>query len=139
MPVGELADAVAAVEAGGEPPGSLRDSVYNSLRQTHLPRLTDLGLVAHEDGVVRPLAASRHVARYATPVALFGVSWAELYRALGILGLCLVVATLAGAPLVDAVDPLVWATATLAAFAVTSGCQLWAARRVRVRDPRDRR
>lgn len=132
MTVSALADAVAEIEAGGPPTRPLRESVYNSLQQTHLPRLTELGLVTVEEGEVRALAAARHVTRYATPVAFFGISWAELYRALGIAGLFLVVTTLAGVPVVRAVDPLVWASATLAAFAATSLCQLWVDRRGRL-------
>lgn len=130
MTVSSLATAVAEVEADGEPSSSLRESVYNSLRQTHLPRLTELGLVSVDSGgEVRPLSAAKHVHRYATPVAFFGVSWAELYRALGVVGLCLVVAALADVPVLAAVDPLAPATITLVAFVVTSCCELWVNRR----------
>ena len=132
MTVSTLADAVAAAEAGcSQPPSSLRESVYNSLQQTHLPQLTDLGVVRYDadSREVRALAAARSVRHYATPVAFFGISWAELYRGIGIIGLCLVVCALAGLPVVSLLDPLLWASAALAALAVTSLFQLFADRR----------
>jgi hypothetical protein len=132
MSVSRLADAVAAAEAGcDQPPSPLRESVYNSLRQTHVPRLAELGLVAYDadNREVRALAAARSVRHYATPVALFGISWTGLYRGIGIVGLCLVVGTLAGLPVVSLLDPLLWASAALALLAGTSLCHLLADRR----------
>jgi len=132
MSVSRLADAVAAAEAGcDQPPSPLRESVYNSLRQTHVPRLADLGLVSYDadSREVRALAAARSVRHYATPVAMFGISWTELYRGIGILGLCLVVGALAGLPVVSLLDPLLWASAALALLAGTSVCHLIADRR----------
>jgi hypothetical protein len=74
------------------------------------------------------LGGSRSVGRYAGAVTRFGVSWAGLYRSLGVVALTLVVAALAGLPVVSAVDPLLWASGALAVFAVATASQLWADR-----------
>jgi hypothetical protein len=132
MSIAALADAVAAAEAGSPtPPSPLRESVYNSLRQTHVPRLADLGFVAYdpESHEVRSLAPSRSIGHYATPIAVRGVSWAELYRGVGVVGLCLVVGAHAGLPGVSIVDPLLWASAALVALALLSCWHLVADRR----------
>lgn len=43
----DLATAIAAAETGqSPPPRASRESVYNSLHQTHLPKLDELGVVA---------------------------------------------------------------------------------------------
>jgi hypothetical protein len=127
-----LSEAVATAETGVRPaPRDVRLSVYNSLVGTHLPKLAALGLVDYDDEakLVRPLPAAREVARYTRVLTGLGVTWAGYYRALGILGLFLVVAALAGVPLLSAVDPLVPATVALAAFAVSGVAQLWLDRR----------
>jgi hypothetical protein len=127
-----LSEAVATAETGTRPaPRNVRLSVYNSLVGTHLPKLAALGLVAYdvEDKRVRPLPAARQVSQHTGVLTGLGVSWAGYYRALGILGLFLVVASLAGVPVLSALDPLVPATVALATFAVSGAYQLWAERR----------
>jgi hypothetical protein len=127
-----LSEAVATAETGVRPaPRDVRLSVYNSLVGTHLPKLATLELVAYDDDakLVRPLPAAREVAHYTRVLTGFGITWAGYYRALGIVGLFLVVASLAGVPLLSAVDPLVPATVALAAFAVSGVSQLWLDRR----------
>jgi hypothetical protein len=129
--VGALSKAVAAGEAGGETaPPAVRNSVYTALHQTHLPRLHDLGVVHYDRdrSEVWLLGRSRAVDCYAEAVTRFGVSWAGYYRALGVLGLTLVVAALAEVPLVSLVDPLLWASGVLAVFALSTASQLWADR-----------
>jgi hypothetical protein len=112
-------------------PRNVRLSVYNSLVGTHLPKLASLGLVAYdiESKRVRPLPAARQVTSHTRVLTGVGITWAGYYRALGILGLFLVVASLAGIPVLSALDPLVPATVALAAFAVSGTYQLWAERR----------
>jgi hypothetical protein len=55
-----------------------------------------------------------------------GVTWGEYYRALGILGLCAVVGSLASLPGLAALDPLVFATVALTLFALSTVYQLYA-------------
>lgn len=46
----ELAEAIAAAEAGEEPPPrNIRQSVYVSLHQSHLPKLTEVGFVEYDE------------------------------------------------------------------------------------------
>jgi hypothetical protein len=127
-----VSEAVATAETGTRPaPRNVRLSVYNSLVGTHLPKLASLGLVAYdiESKRVRPLPAARQVTSHTRVLTGVGITWAGYYRALGILGLFLVVASLAGIPVLSALDPLVPATVALAAFAVSGTYQLWAERR----------
>jgi hypothetical protein len=132
-PVGvrALSETVAAEETGGgTPPTGVRNSVYTALHQTHLPKLHDLGVVHYDRdrSEVWLLGRSRAVDCYAEAVTRFGVSWAGYYRALGVLGLTLVVAALAEVPLLSLVDPLLWASGVLVIFALSTVSQLWADR-----------
>ncbi|WP_336001246.1 DUF7344 domain-containing protein [Halorientalis halophila] len=132
----ELSELIAAEEAGVAPaPRPLRQSVYNALHQTHLPKLHEFGLVEYDPDrkLVRPRPESRHLHRYMDTVNALGVTWGEYYRALGICGLFAVVASLAAIPGFGAVDPLVPATGTLAVFALSTGYQLLGRTRGRLR------
>jgi hypothetical protein len=132
----ELSELIAAAEAGVTPaPRPLRESVYNALHQTHLPKLQAFGLVEYDPDrkLVRPRPESRHLHRYMDTVNGFGVTWGEYYRALGIGGLCSVVASLADVPAFGAVDPLVFASGSLALFALSTGYQLVGGRGSRLR------
>lgn len=127
-----LSEAVATAETGVAPaPRNVRLSVYNSLVGTHLPKLASLGLVEYDADAkrVRCLPAARQVTSHTRVLTGLGITWAGYYRSLGILGLFLVVASLAGVPILSAVDPLVPATLVLAVFAVSAAYQLWAERR----------
>lgn len=127
LPLRDLSERLAAGEAGTDPaPRALRESVYNALHQTHLPKLAECGLLAYDPDrkLVRPSAHTRPVSRYMDNVTRAGVTWGEYYRALGIVGLFAVVASLSGLPAFGAVDPLVFATLSLATFAVSTCYQL---------------
>lgn len=126
--VRELSETIAASEAGVTPaPRPLRESVYNTLHQTHLPKLAEFGLVEYEADrkVVRPRRKARRLDRYMDTMTPLGLTWGEYYRALGIGGLVAVVASLAGVPLFSATDPLVFASVVLAVFAASTLYQLW--------------
>ncbi|WP_256300412.1 DUF7344 domain-containing protein [Haloarchaeobius salinus] len=128
----DLAEAIATVESGESPaPRDVRHTVYVSLHQTHLPMLDAAGVLAYDADrkLVELLDSARDVERYMTMTTAFGVSWAEYYRALGVVGLFLVVAALANLPVISAVPPLALASAFLATFAVSSAYQLWGQRR----------
>lgn len=123
----ELSELIAADEAGVSPaPRPLRESVYNALHQTHLPTLDGFGLVEYDPArkVVRPCPGSRHLSRYMDTVSPIGIAWSEYYRWLGIGGLFAVVASIAGVPPLAGVDPLVFASGTLALFALSTCYQL---------------
>jgi hypothetical protein len=135
MTLRELSELIAASEADLSPaPRPLRESVYNALHQTHLPKLDAFGLVDYDPDrkLVRPCRESRQLFRYMDTVTSLGVTWGEYYRALGIVGLFAVVAALAEVPGFAAVDPLVYATGALALFAVSTCYQLFRGRSSRL-------
>ncbi|MFB6163938.1 MAG: hypothetical protein ABEJ31_02155 [Haloarculaceae archaeon] len=128
VPVSELADAIAAAEAGCDPPPrKVREAVYVSLHQTHLPALAERGVVVYdrETARVEPLGAVRELGRYMDVDGPLGLAWTEVYRGLGLGGLCLVVAAEAQLPGVGSVPTVLWATVALALLAVASAWQLW--------------
>ena len=122
-----LSERIASIESETTPaPRPLRESVYNALHQTHLPKLASYGLVEYDPDrkLVRSNPESRSLARYMDTVTPVGISWGEYYRALGIVALFAVVASLADLPLFVAIDPLVFATTALALFALSTLYQL---------------
>lgn len=122
-----LSERIASIESETTPaPRPLRQSVYNALHQTHLPKLASYGLVEYDPDrkLVRSNPESRSLARYMDTVTPIGVSWGEYYRALGIGGLFAVVASLADLPLFAAFDPLVFASTALGLFALSTVYQL---------------
>ncbi|GAB6862065.1 hypothetical protein JCM17092_21540 [Haloplanus litoreus] len=126
--VRELSTWVAETEADQSPPPvRVRDSVYTSLHQTHLPKLHDAGVVEYdrERSLVHLRPAVRQVDRHMDVVNGLGVTWGGYYRSLGVFGLLLVVGALAGLPVVERLDPLLWASGTLVVFAVSGALQLW--------------
>jgi hypothetical protein len=123
----EVSEEIAAREAGERPaPRALRESVYNALHQTHLPKLDALGLVQydHHRKLVEAQPAAGQLGRYMDVTTRMGLSWGEYYRALGVIGLFVTVASLASAPGFGAIDPLIPATGFLGAFALSTGYQL---------------
>lgn len=126
--VRELSEAIAEIETGQSPaPRDVRETVYISLTQSHLPALDERGVIEF-DGVnmqVVPLPRSRDVRLHMEVVTKYGITWAEYYRYLGILGLFVVVAALTDVPAISTVDPLLWTSGFLALFALSTAYQLW--------------
>lgn len=134
--VRELSEAVAAAEAGQDPPPrSLRESVYVSLHQTHLPKLHDLGVVEYDEGrkEVRLRDGVRRLSPYMEVATPIGLTWSEYYRSLGVASLFLIVAAEAELPGLSGLSPLVVATVALAVFAVSIAYQFWRRRWALVR------
>lgn len=130
--VGELSTAIAAAETNEHPPPTkVRDSVYTSLHQVHLPTLEESGVLTYdrETRTVHRRTGAREIDAYMDVVTRFGITWESLYRSLGTAALIGVVASAADVPGVAAVSPLVWGTVGLFALAVTSAYQLWRYRR----------
>ena len=126
--VHELSTLVAERETGEHPaPKRCRESVYTTLVQTHLPKLEALGVVTYDrDGQTIELSRhARDVSLYTEVVAKGGVTWSELYRALGIVSLTVLLAALLDAPVVSVLDPVLWTSLFLAAFAAVGAYQLW--------------
>jgi hypothetical protein len=129
--VRELSERVAELEVGeSPPPRNIRQSVYNALNQTHLPKLEDAGLVEFDTDrkIVSLREAARELDVYMNVVTPIGISWDAYYRSLGVLGLMTVVAADTNVPLFASVDSLVFATVFLFAFAASTSYQLWSMR-----------
>jgi hypothetical protein len=124
----ELSAQVAAAETGTtetEVPRAVRETVYVSLYQTHVPRLCDLGVMEFDAEARRVrLLDRRGVGLYMDRVTRHGVTWGEVFRWTGTVGLTGVVASLADVPVASAVDPLLWASAALGVIATASVAQL---------------
>ncbi|WP_228546099.1 DUF7344 domain-containing protein [Halegenticoccus tardaugens] len=108
--VRELSEHVAGIEAGETPPPrNVRQSVYVSLHQTHLPKLDDLGIVSY-DSDAKEVALAQHadeVTVYLEVVPKYGISWGEYYLGLGLLGLLVLLAESFGVPVIGGIDPTV--------------------------------
>lgn len=100
----ELSERVATRETGEDPaPRNKRQSVYVSLHQTHLPKLDDLDIVDYDstEKVVTLSERASEVTVYMEVVPRYGLSWAEYYFGLGLLGAVTTVAVLIGVPAVS--------------------------------------
>lgn len=129
--LGDLAAAIAVEETDqSPPPRACRESVYNSLHQTHLPKLDELGVLEYdrEARAVRIRDSAREVDRHMRRSMPHGPRWEEYYRGLGIAALLVVIASLAGVPAAEAVDPLLLASGFLVLFALSAAYQLWSVR-----------
>ena len=119
---------MACIESGESPaPKDVRQSVYNSLHQTHLPKLDDLDIVDYDDDrktiELRPEA--RTVDLYMEVLTPYGITWSTYYRTLAVLALMVVVADQMGALFLGGDYPMVIASLFLAIIAVSTGYQLW--------------
>ena len=126
--VHELSTLVASRETGESPPPKrARESVYTSLVQTHLPKLEAAGVIAYDRGTqtIELSSRARDVSLYTEILGPGGATWSELYRALGLASLLVVLAALLDAPLISAVDPVLWTSLALGTFAAASAVQLW--------------
>jgi hypothetical protein len=105
--VRELSEHIASVESGeNPPPRNIRQSVYVSLHQTHLPKLDELGIVAYDSDAKEVSLARRaeQVAVYMEVVPKYGLSWGEYYLGLGLLGLLVVLGSSVGVPILARID-----------------------------------
>jgi hypothetical protein len=112
--VRDLSEYIASVESGEDPPPrNVRQSVYVSLHQTHLPKLDELGIVFYDSDAKEVSLAGRadEVAVYMEVVPKYGLSWGEYYLGLGLIGVLLVVGSSVGAPGLGSVTPGVLALA----------------------------
>lgn len=121
--VSELSEFIASSETGEDPaPRQVRETVYISLHQTHLPALDELGIIEYDltNKEITSLEATRDLRVYMEVVTRFGITWDEYYRYLGVLGLLVIVAVEMGVPWIGSVGSLVWATLFLGIFAIST-------------------
>ncbi|RDI72890.1 DUF7344 domain-containing protein [Halopelagius longus] len=125
--VADLAEWIASIESGeSPPPRNIRQSVYVSLHQTHLPKLDELGIVRYDDDEKRVAIAdgADEVAVYMEVVPKYAISWAEYYLGVGVLGLLSVLGQAVGVPTLAALDPTLVATAFLVLVVCSATYQL---------------
>jgi len=122
-----LSEVVAARETGETPPPrDVREAVYISLHQTHLPTLAEHDVVEYDRDrkEVVPCSGAPHVGRHLAAISGTGITWEEYYRLLGTLALVLVTLSAGGFPVVSAVPALAWANGFLVLFALSTIYQL---------------
>lgn len=101
LPVRDLSEQVASLETGEDPaPRNIRQSVYVSLHQTHLPKLDKLDIVEYDaDAKVVALGDQmKQVEIYMEIVPRYALSYAEYYFMVGLLGMLTTIAVLLGVP-----------------------------------------
>lgn len=131
LDVRELAQHIAERESGtSPPPGNVRKSVYNSLLQTHLPKLDREDVIEYDSDrkTVIISESARDVSVYMELVTPYGITWSEYYRLVAVLSMVAVVATRVGVPVFEDVDPLAVAVVFLVVVALSTGYQLWTRR-----------
>lgn len=127
----DLSERVAELETDKSPaPRDIRQSVYNSLHQTHLPKLDDIGIVDYDRDrkTVALLERARDVDVYMEVITRFGITWSTYYRALGVLGLVFVVLADTEIAVFVGVESLLIATVFLFVFTASMIYQLWTRR-----------
>jgi hypothetical protein len=105
--VGSLADQLASEESGeSPPPKNVRQSVYVSLHQTHLPKLDDLGIVTYDANAktVERAENADDVAVYMEVVPKNALSWAAYYFTVSLLGVLTLLAHRVGVPVLSGLD-----------------------------------
>ncbi|GGL47019.1 DUF7344 domain-containing protein [Halocalculus aciditolerans] len=90
----ELSERIASRESGATPaPRDVRQSVYVSLQQTHIPKLESLDVVEEDtDGEIRLAERAGDLNVYMEVVPKYGLAWSEYYGSLAVLGSLLVAA-----------------------------------------------
>jgi hypothetical protein len=123
-----LAERLAEIESGeSPPPRNCRQSVYNSLHQTHLPKLNELDIVEYDDDrkTVELQSAARTVDLYMEVLTPYGITWSTYYRTLAVLALITVIADQLGALFLPGDFPLLLASFFLVVIALSTLYQLW--------------
>jgi hypothetical protein len=123
-----LSRRIAEQETGeSPPPKNIRKSVYNSLHQTHLPKLEREGIVDYDtvQKVVELQDDAPYLDRYLQITTPYGGSWSTYYRTIATLGFLLILLSMLEVPVVGLVDPILWTALGLGLVAVSTTYQLW--------------
>ncbi|MFC4407727.1 DUF7344 domain-containing protein [Haloarchaeobius iranensis] len=105
----ELSESIAAEETGeSPPPRNIRDSVYASLHQTHLPKLDGLGIVKYDSNTksVALTDLADELVPYTAVMSNTGLPWYQHYLLLGLAAMASVIAADLGVPLLADVGPI---------------------------------
>lgn len=122
-----LANDIAATESGESPaPRHVRQSVYVTLHQNHLPKLDSLDIIEYDDTSKMVALGDRanEIDVYLEVVERGQFSWSEYYLGVVVLGLVATLASVTGTPLLAAFEPGVYASSALVALLVSMGLQI---------------
>nr|WP_241431166.1 hypothetical protein [Halococcus thailandensis] len=118
----ELSEEIARRETGeSPPPRNIRESVYNSLHQTHLPKLDRLGVVNYDRNRkhIRLLEPAEEINLYMELNADDEVTWAIYYRTVGIVALLTAILADIGVGVFAVVPTAVWSVGFLGVFVIS--------------------
>ena len=135
--VSDLAEYIAAAESGEDPPPrNVRQSVYVSLHQTHLPKLDSLGIATYDanEKLVTRDAKAEDVDVYMEVVPESGLSWAEYYFGFSLVGLATMTGHRVGVPVLSDVDATLLAGGLLLVLCLSAGYHLLHQRRLSISD-----
>ena len=124
----ELSERLAVLETGETPPPrNIRESVYNSLHQTHLPKLDGMGIVEYERNrkLVSLADGSQQVNLYMETVPANDVSWATYYLTVGIVVVTITTLSSMGVPAFAMVPVTVWSILFFGLFILSALYQRW--------------
>lgn len=117
-----LANDIAAAESGESPaPRKVRQSVYVTLHQNHLPKLDSLDLVQYDD-TSKTVALGERVNEidiYLEAVERGHLSRNEYHLGVVVLGLVATLASVIGTPVLATLDPAAYATGALVVLLVS--------------------
>ncbi|MFC3477059.1 DUF7344 domain-containing protein [Halobacterium litoreum] len=123
-----LADQIAAVEAGESPaPRQVRQSVYVTLHQNHLPKLDSLDIVRYDD-VSKTVALGDRaddIDVYLEVVERGHLSWSEYYVGVVLVGLLATLASLLAVPAFVYLTPVTFAAGALLVLLVSLAAQIY--------------
>ena len=122
-----LANDIAAAESGESPaPREVRQSVYVTLHQNHLPKLDSLDIVQYDDTskMVSLDDRANQIDVYFEVIEEGELSWSEYHLSVVLLGLVTTVASTVGFPVVAALEPVAYAFVALVILLVSIGLQI---------------
>lgn len=131
-----LAERIAEAETGESPaPKSVRHSIYNSLHQTHLPKLDELGIVDYDKNrkTIGLREEAKTVDLYMEVLTPYGITWSTYYRSLSVLVLITVIADDVDALFLPGDYPVLIASIGLVLIALSTAYQLWSNEWIQIR------
>lgn len=128
VPLRELSEQLATLETGETPPPrNIRESVYNSLHQTHLPKLDDMGIVEYESDrkLVGLADGSRQVTLYMETVPTDDVTWTTYHQTVGLIAMVVIGLSSVDAPVFAALSVTLWVILFSGLFVLSALYQRW--------------
>lgn len=134
--VTELATSVAHLEADSNlSAADCKESVYNSLHQTHLPKLEELDIVEYDEQskVVTLTANAAEIDRYLRLRSGYGFFWEEYYQLLSVTSLLSILCAELDVSVFGGVETVPVVTLSLAVLAASVTYQVWTRRWIYLR------